>query len=324
MGGSSTVGGSNFIANSSGGSHPISSTQPLVGGAGGTTACADGLADCANSGICDTELASSVEHCGSCSNNCITPETANSTEWQCLSSSCRIAQCKTGFGDCDGYLSNGCETDISANPKFCGGCVAHSCAYPVCAGGNCAQTTFAGRSIVPSDPANFADVNLLHLSKDNVLLLPQAFHQGDQIVAFGAVTSLKSLLYPGTFRMALYDDVSNLPNAPVIQMPDNATLTEINGLIEYTLSEPYSIQTSGTYWIAIWALDVNTVNIIIANMYLKETVLYAANPTGSASWPSGQNWNGSLQQYPPTAPYFGFFPSIFVRYVYQAPTDAGM
>jgi len=48
------------------------------------------------------------------------PAVANATN-TCAGGTCAYA-CLAGFGDCDGDLSNGCETDLAWDPRHCGGC----------------------------------------------------------------------------------------------------------------------------------------------------------------------------------------------------------
>lgn len=52
-------------------------------------------------------LDSSLERCGACDTPCAPPRAA---EAACLEGVCTIVACETGRGDCDGDLSNGCES----------------------------------------------------------------------------------------------------------------------------------------------------------------------------------------------------------------------
>jgi len=56
---------------------------------------------------------------------------------RCTAASCAIASCGTGFDDCDGVASTGCEADLVSSPTNCGACfqmcgVAATCAARAC------------------------------------------------------------------------------------------------------------------------------------------------------------------------------------------------
>jgi hypothetical protein len=97
---------------------------------GGTAACAngcvvgtcdDGLADCnadPEDG-CETTLAADTAHCGACDVACPTPQHAEAT---CVAGACGMGECASGYADCDGDASDGCETDTGKDPTSCGGC----------------------------------------------------------------------------------------------------------------------------------------------------------------------------------------------------------
>jgi Coenzyme PQQ synthesis protein D (PqqD) len=67
--------------------------------------------------------------------NC--PPVTNATA-SCVNNQCTY-QCKPGFGNCDGTLINGCETNLLNDPTNCGGC-GHNCfslGKTGCSNGNC-------------------------------------------------------------------------------------------------------------------------------------------------------------------------------------------
>jgi hypothetical protein len=48
-----------------------------------------------------------------------------------------VATCNTGYADCNGVPSDGCEVDTTTDPAHCGGCgtacaPGHSCAAGMC------------------------------------------------------------------------------------------------------------------------------------------------------------------------------------------------
>lgn len=96
-------------------------------------ACTDpNLGDCDGVGSngCETDLTTTVEHCGACGNACI----AGPGEMaRCLASEC-ATMCPPGFDDCDGLPENGCEQEVNTL-EHCGACNA-ACA-PANATGTC-------------------------------------------------------------------------------------------------------------------------------------------------------------------------------------------
>ncbi len=89
-------------------------------------------------GVCVT-LANDPTHCGGCATVCAF---ANATAG-CSSGACTLGVCSTGYGNCDGVASNGCETSLAINPLHCGTC-ANVCMIPgataACTAGVCTAT----------------------------------------------------------------------------------------------------------------------------------------------------------------------------------------
>ena len=80
---------------------------------------------------CEARLGS-VSHCGGCNIRCLI---VNATP-ACISGTCRLAECTTGWADCDRRLDTGCEIDVTTNPDHCGGC-GNACPSGRCTGGEC-------------------------------------------------------------------------------------------------------------------------------------------------------------------------------------------
>lgn len=117
---------------------PSNASPVCVGGQCGYAACASGFGDCdrnASNG-CEAPLSSSVQHCGACGNAC-RPLNADPA---CVGGVCGYSACATGFGDCDGVRSNGCETSLVVSLSHCGRCGA-PCSLPralaECSAGTC-------------------------------------------------------------------------------------------------------------------------------------------------------------------------------------------
>jgi hypothetical protein len=100
--------------------------------------CSPGFGECdGNPAVnCETDLTTSVGNCGFCGNACTL---AHATP-NCVSSTCGIASCASGYADCDTTASNGCEIPLATTTNHCGNCAtactnAHgttSCAASVC------------------------------------------------------------------------------------------------------------------------------------------------------------------------------------------------
>ena len=86
---------------------------------------------------CEVNLGAEVNHCGACGNACTT---ANGTPG-CDGGMCNVAQCNTGFADCDLQVQNGCEVNTQNSVTSCGVCgntcdaanATDSCVNGVCA-----------------------------------------------------------------------------------------------------------------------------------------------------------------------------------------------
>jgi len=106
--------------------------------------CDNGFEDCDNVAAngCEADTDSSAATCGACDNACPNGPNGSTT---CDNGACEI-NCNAGFGDCDGTLQNGCETDTGASQQSCGGCnlpctIANGAG--MCAAGVCQVTTCA-------------------------------------------------------------------------------------------------------------------------------------------------------------------------------------
>ncbi len=92
------------------------------------------------------DLATSTSNCGTCGNNCAFAKPFAGGRPHCAYGSCRY-ECLLGRGDCNGDPSDGCETNLNADPRNCGvcgnacdmaggqPCIAGRCAVEPCQGG---------------------------------------------------------------------------------------------------------------------------------------------------------------------------------------------
>ncbi|MFO0561991.1 MAG: hypothetical protein U0269_28520 [Polyangiales bacterium] len=121
--------------------------------------CNAGFGDCDGNTAngCETPL-TSTSHCGMCGRSC---SYANGSA-ACNAGSCALAGCTTGFGNCDGNASNGCETPLNST-THCGGCgvgCSVSNGAATCASGSCqVASCSAGFGNCDGSPANGCETN---------------------------------------------------------------------------------------------------------------------------------------------------------------------
>ena len=118
---------------------------------GGTCAigvCNGAFEDCDNNAAngCEVNTLTSAAHCGGCNAPCAGG--ANGVG-ACQNGTCGLT-CNNGFGNCDGLLANGCETNTATNVDHCGQC-ARACvgtfvASKSCNAGACNSTCVPGRA----------------------------------------------------------------------------------------------------------------------------------------------------------------------------------
>ncbi len=124
--------------------------------------CDPGLADCdmMSATGCETDVRSSVAHCGGCGMAC--PARTNATP-SCAAGRCGIV-CGQGFGDCDQMAVTGCEVNTTNTVAHCGACgraCSLSGAVPSCVGGTCRVATCStGLGDCDANPANGCEVDV--------------------------------------------------------------------------------------------------------------------------------------------------------------------
>ena len=115
--------------------------------------CAEGFVDCdmnpANG--CEVDARADNSNCGVCGRTCSVRNAAAA----CRMSSCAIAMCNAGFGDCDGDSTTGCETATATSPLHCGRC-GNECALPNVAEHGCAM----GACTIAACSPGFADCDM--------------------------------------------------------------------------------------------------------------------------------------------------------------------
>ncbi len=93
-------------------------------------------------GIC-TNLTSNDYACGACDNWCNfwpppgAPAPPKNMKYGCVDSTCDQLKCNSPWTNCNGDLEDGCEVDLTKDPKNCGRCGDACAAGEVCVGGTC-------------------------------------------------------------------------------------------------------------------------------------------------------------------------------------------
>jgi hypothetical protein len=112
--------------------------------------CTAGYSNCNGNGIdgCESNTATDPMNCGMCGRVC--PSATGATA-ACRAGVCALT-CMTGFGDCDGNLMNGCETNTTTAIMHCGGCGmvcnAPSNGRSMCAASRCVLSCDPGYTLV--------------------------------------------------------------------------------------------------------------------------------------------------------------------------------
>ena len=115
-------------------------------------ACNLGYADCDHSAAngCEVNTIADLNNCGGCGAACSLPNAAPA----CVGGSCAVAACNSGFADCNGVSTDGCEVSLTADVSNCGGC-GHFCAHAP----NSQPTCTPGRGCGVACAPGFADCN---------------------------------------------------------------------------------------------------------------------------------------------------------------------
>jgi hypothetical protein len=118
----------------------------------GKCTCAQGRADCDGdpSNGCEVSVSSDVNNCGECGNIC--PGAPNDAPI-CSAGQCAMS-CETGYADCDGDPTNGCEDFVATDPNNCGECGNVCAAGSSCTAGKCVPSCPPGYMDCDGNPTN--------------------------------------------------------------------------------------------------------------------------------------------------------------------------
>ena len=125
--------------------------------------CNVGFADCDMKAFngCEVPTTSDAKNCGGCGIVCAD---VKNMAGACVGSKCTTGACLKGWGDCNKNVNDGCEVDVTSDPKNCGGCgVVCAQNTPNCFGGVC-QAGFThhdglGHTWIDNIPTGTLDIN---------------------------------------------------------------------------------------------------------------------------------------------------------------------
>jgi hypothetical protein len=98
--------------------------------------CSTGYEDCDRQpeNGCEVDLFHDPLHCGACTGAACSLPNADPI---CANRVCAIRTCQTGWGDCNGVVRDGCETDLNSTAMHCGQCRKACAQGTVCMNGTC-------------------------------------------------------------------------------------------------------------------------------------------------------------------------------------------
>src|SRR5581483_7125297 len=110
---------------------------------------------------CETNTQSDTFNCGGCGTTCAR---SNATA-VCSAGSCALGTCSSGFGNCDGVDSNGCETNLRTDLNHCGTCTSRCVAgahvaVTTCSAGACTYACAMGYGDCDHNPLNGCETDL--------------------------------------------------------------------------------------------------------------------------------------------------------------------
>lgn len=145
-------------------------TASCSGGECAVASCSSGYGDCNGDGSDGCEvylLGIDVNNCGTCRNKCDRP--ANANEGICKNGKCGYGHCNSGYDDCNGNASDGCEVYLlGKDVNNCGKCkttcnLAH--ANSACSSGECVIESCA-RNYCNSDNDDSTGCEVFALGND--------------------------------------------------------------------------------------------------------------------------------------------------------------
>jgi hypothetical protein len=215
--------------------------------------CLAGFADCDASAAngCEIDLTTSLANCGACKAACAP---AHATP-KCAASTCSIGSCDTGYKDCDGAVSNGCETATASDGKNCGACGNVCPGTQTCSNGTCVQANSC-KAILASQPS--APSGLFTIDVDGSGPLAPTSVYCDMVTDGGGWTVMAYIKSPTQWSWALYSD-QGTPGDTTGGFAQGATLKTLNDSFTEKLIVYLALVENGTnlgkQWMAVKRSD---------------------------------------------------------------------
>ena len=141
---------------------PANGEASCVAGVCGVSSCGTRYRDCNTSASdgCEVDTFRDVNNCGACGNVC---PGGNNAAAACVQGVCKLA-CQAAYLDCNGDISDGCETNGASDLANCGNC-GNQCSAPgtanvVCGGGSCLSTVCTGTNFTcKAGPINSCEID---------------------------------------------------------------------------------------------------------------------------------------------------------------------
>jgi Fibrinogen beta and gamma chains, C-terminal globular domain/Stigma-specific protein, Stig1 len=172
------------------------------------TTCASGTTNC--SGTC-ANLMTDTANCGTCGTACAL---ANVSTNACTGGACVVGACTTGFGNCNGTASDGCEVNLNTSVTHCGRC-GNTCATGLtCVAGTCTSTVLGGTAyqVVGLSPDACSSIEHATFSGDDrggiALSSTNVFYRGDTATARFSATDLSGAASTGAGQDGLFSDLA--------------------------------------------------------------------------------------------------------------------
>jgi hypothetical protein len=278
-------------------------------GACALASCSSGYGDCdgdvANG--CEVSLTTTANHCGSCSTVCTNAHGTTS----CAAATC-VPSCSSGYGDCDGLKTNGCETplDTTSNCGSCGNICPANGGTAICNAGTCNTIcsltgTYALKVTAPVSWSSLPDIRSGSGTFYSWSML-QVTHSGNTLtgtlVECGRDTphvqsNVLSEYYKITYPSALFDH--SLPNAA-------ATVT-------LGSSSPGASFTLATATLYMGTSTTTNPSHNWASGYASELTSSDMDGDGKAGV-SGIYLNSGNDYYPPTSDWIGYNRADYVYF----------
>lgn len=193
-------------------------TSACSAGACVIASCDPGYADCdlqASNG-CEVHTDADPQSCGACNHVCSLPHATAG----CSSGACTVASCSSGFGDCDGLASTGCEAVLASDDLNCGGCNVACTGGARCTQGVCVPATLlsSGADGAFSPSSNVALSGGVY--QFTTITIPAGVHVTLGPAGNGGVLDLRAT---GAVTIDGVVDLSGGPGGPHTDCLDNAS-----------------------------------------------------------------------------------------------------